>query len=89
MQVPLEKRPLSRPSELAAQLFGDEWSTIDEDSARRAMEDNQVEPDIVIKDYMNAQYFGPISVGTPPQSMQMIYDTGTDLLTCLLAELGV
>lgn len=32
---------------------------------------------VVIDDYENAQYYGPITVGTPPQKMNVIYDTGS------------
>lgn len=36
--------------------------------------------DIIINDYENAQYYGPISVGTPAQTMQVVYDTGSSNL---------
>lgn len=35
---------------------------------------------IVITDYQNAQYYGPISVGSPGETVQVVYDTGSSNL---------
>jgi cathepsin D len=35
---------------------------------------------VVLQDYQNAQYYGPVSVGSPAQTFNVIYDTGSSNL---------
>jgi len=43
----------------------------------KALKSDKMGKHVAIQNYMNVQYYGPVSVGNPPQDFQVIYDTGS------------
>lgn len=87
-RVTLHKRPneeliaahLKRENDALHQVLHLNKETTSSRGLRGVEEPLKKDESEIIKDYSNAQYFGSVSIGSPPQSFQVIFDTGSSNL---------
>merc|ERR1711907_2567 len=80
------KIPLKKHTKTARQEMREQGYTY---SASLAAKYNLGADPVVVTDYSDAQYFGEVSIGTPPQTFKVVFDTGSSNLWVPSSETSI